>query len=309
LLLVNATSIEGAAVSATTSTTSRKARAIAIALACAALLAGGLGAERAAALTPAQTTESGVVSVLGGWAPSYFSGSVEDFWRRTLPSWGYSYSKPGIQYYGNGSGGYYDTACGATAPWSGENGFYCSTTNTIYLDYWGQQGLLNRLGDHGSGGFLAHEWGHRAQARMGTLVGNFRSEYNADCLAGLYTRFGYNTGRLSGNDFWEFHNWLYYQRSSVSHGTGPNRAAWYQYGYTQYTKAACDTTFSLTASGASAVTASSTRKAKLAAARRLRPQERVAVDTTPRRSKALPEGGKRITFPKSQQHNPHTPVG
>ena len=293
----------------TFTTVIRKARAIGVAFAFCAVLAASAGADRAAALTPAQSTESGVVNLLGGWVPAYYSGSIEDFWRRTLPDWGYSYSKPGIQYYGNGAGGYYGTACGATAPWSGENGFYCSTTNTIYLDYWGQQGLLNRLGDHGSGGFLAHEWAHRAQARMGTLVGNFRSEYNADCLAGLYTRFGYNTGRLSGNDYWEFHNWLYSQGSSVSHGTGPNRAAWFQYGYTQYTKPACDSALRLTASGASAVTARSSRKAKLAAARSLRPPVRGTVDTTPRRSKSLPAGGERIRFPKSQQHDPHTPVG
>ena len=291
------------------STTSHRNRAIAVAVAVITLLAGGLSAERAGALTPAQSTEAGVVNLLGGWVPSAFNGSIEDFWRRTLPAWGYSYGKPGVQYYGNGSGGYYNTACGPTSPWSGENGFYCSTTNTIYLDYWGQQSLLNRLGDHGSGGFLAHEWAHRAQARMGTLVPNFRSEYNADCLAGLYTRFGYNTGRLGGNDFSEFYNWLYYQQPSASHGIGPNRAAWFQYGYAQYTKPACDSTFRLTVSGASVAKVGATRKAKLAAARTLRPPVKVAVDITPRRTTALPGGGERIRFPKSQQHDPHTPVG
>jgi len=274
--------------------TSQKGRAIAIAVVC--CVAGALGADRASALTPAQTTESGLVNLQGGWVSSYYSGTVEDFWRRTLPAWGYSYSKPNISYYGNGSGGYYNTACGATAPWSGENGFYCSSNNSIYLDYWGQQGLLTRLGDHGSGGFLAHEWAHRAQARLGTLVGNFRSEYNADCMAGLYTRFGYNTGRLNGNDYWEFHNWLSGQRSSVSHGTGANRAAWYQYGYTHYSKAACDSAFNLTVSGAKAATG-------------LRPPTRVAADLTPRRSTALPADAPDVRFSKGQQHDPHTPVG
>jgi predicted metalloprotease len=281
-----------------------KSRIVAVAVALMALLMGSVASDRADAMTPAQTTESGVVNLLGGWTA--YTGTIEDFWARTLPAWGYSYSKPGIQYYGNGAGGYYDTACGATSPWSGENGFYCSTANTIYLDYWGQQGLLNRLGDHGSGGFLAHEWAHRAQARMGTLVSNFRSEYNADCMAGLYTRFGYNTGRLAGSDYGEFWNWLYYQRSSVSHGTGPNRAAWFQYGYNQYSKSACDTTFALTASGASL---QRTATSKLAAARRLSPPARAAADLTPRHSRALPRGNdNHITFPRSQQRDRHEPV-
>jgi hypothetical protein len=291
---------------------SLKASALACAVAFATLLMGSLGADRAAAMTPVQTTEVGVVNLLGGWEPTAFDGSIEDFWSRTLPEWGYSYSKPGVQYYGNDAGGYYDTPCGATRQWAGENGFYCKDSNTIYLDHAGQQGLLNRLGDHGTGGFLAHEWAHRAQARMGTMVGEFRREYNADCMAGLYTRFGYNTGRLSGEDFSEFYNWLSAQPSSVSHGIGRNRAAWYQEGYTRYTKEACDATFGLQASGASVASvaaAGSTRTAMLAAARKLRPRAQAAVDTTPPLTDALPAGGERLAFPKSQRPAPNTPIG
>src|SRR3954452_4961291 len=280
------------------SSTRIKSAVIAIAIAIAGLLSAGLSADRAAAMTPAQSTESGVVNLLGGWQASYYTGSIEDFWRRTLPAWGYGYSKPTIRYYGDGSGGYYSTTCGATAPWRGENGFYCKLDNTIYLDYWGQQGLLNRLGDHGAGGFLAHEWGHRAQTSMNTLTGDFRQEYNADCLAGLYTHYGYATGRLSGNDLWEFNAWLTGQPNSTSHGTGANRAAWYQYGYNQYTKSACDRTMALTASGASV---SRTRTATMAAARRLRPPAHAAVDLTPRHSAALPKAGRHVSIPASQR--------
>jgi predicted metalloprotease len=275
-----------------------KASIIAIAILC---LTAIVGSDRAAAMTPAQSTESGVVNMLGGWVPAHYSGSIEDFWRRTLPAWGYSYSKPSIFYYGPNAGGYYNTVCGGTSRWYGENGFYCPTNNSIYLDYQGQQGLLNRLGDHGSGGFLAHEWAHRAQARMGTITGDYRTEYNADCMAGLYTRFGYNTGRLNGGDYWEFYNWLYYQPSSPSHGTGANRAAWYQYGYTQYTKGACDQAFGATS-------AQSARTATIAAARALRPPALGKVDRTPRRTNALPKGAERIVIPKGQRVDPHTPI-
>jgi Putative neutral zinc metallopeptidase len=293
-------------VSTATRLTSFKTRVIALALAFAACLAIGVGVDRADAMTPAQTTESGVVNLLDGSSAADFTGSIEDFWRQTLPSWGYNgYTAPAIQYYGDGAGGHYDTSCGSTSPWAGENGFYCAPSNTVYLDYSGQQGLLSRLGDHAAGGFLAHEWGHRAQAIMDTLVADFRKEYNADCLAGLYTRFGYDTGRLSGDDFWEFYNWLNAQPASDSHGTGPNRASWYQYGYTQFTKAACDATFQLTSSGASAATAGG----KMAAARALQPPALDRVDTTPRRSNALPPGSKRIAFGENQQQDPHTPAG
>jgi predicted metalloprotease len=276
-----------------------RAAAIALALVLLSLLAAS---GRASAMTPAQSTESGVVNMLGGWQSAYYNGSIEDFWRRTLPAWGYGYSKPAIKYYGDGSGGYYNTLCGATYPWRGENGFYCSSDNTIYLDYWGQQGLLNRLGDHGAGGFLAHEWGHRAQTIMRTTTNDFRSEYNADCMAGLYTRYGYATGRLSGNDLWEFNAWLAGQPSSASHGTGANRAAWFQYGYTQYSKAACDRTMALTASGAKVASA-------LAAARRLRPPAHAKVDLTPRRTHALPKSAPHVEIPSSRRPDAATPIG
>jgi hypothetical protein len=283
---------------------SRLLAAITIAITAVAL-ATGLAADRASAMNPAQSTESGVVNLLGGYWAGYHAGSVDDFWRRTLPTWGAGYSKPGLRYYGNGAGGYYNTAlCGSTSRVAGENGMYCPGDGTIYLDYYGQQGLLNRLGDHGSGGFLAHEWAHRAQHHLGTMRDDFRGEYNADCMAGLYTRYGYSTGRLSGGDFWEFYNWLYGQRPSYTHGTGPNRAAWYQYGYTQYSKAACDQAFRLTASGASVG-----RTGRISIARSVKPPTTRRVDLTPARSKALPKGSKqRIVVPDELEVDRRTPL-
>jgi Putative neutral zinc metallopeptidase len=271
----------------------------------AAALATGLTADRAAAMYPAQSTEGGVVNLLGGYWTGWTAGSIDDFWRRTLPTWGAGYSKPGLRYYGNGFGGYYTTAyCGSTSRVANENGMYCPGDQTIYLDYYGQQGLLNRLGDHGSGGFLAHEWAHRAQHHLGTMRNDFRGEYNADCMAGLYTRYGYATGRLNGNDYWEFYYWLYGQSASYSHGTGPNRAAWYQWGYTQYSKAACDQAFTLTASGASA-----RRGGKIGIARSVTPPRIRPVDLTPRRTRALPAGSKqRIIVPEDLEVTRRTPL-
>lgn len=69
------------------------------------------------------------------------------------------------------------------------------------------------------------------------------SEYHADCLAGMYTRYGYAAGRLTTSDYWEFYYWLYYQPTSSTHGSGANRAAWFDYGYQQYSLTACNQVF------------------------------------------------------------------
>ena len=41
------------------------------------------------------------------------------------------------------------------------------------------------------------------------------------------------------------YNWLAGQRTSPSHGSGANRAAWYRYGYTQYSLSACNQVYAL----------------------------------------------------------------
>lgn len=50
----------------------------------------------------------------------------------------------------------------------------------------------------------------------------------------MYTRYGGTTGRLVGTDYAEMAQWYLSQPSSVSHGTGMQRAAWYRYGYQTY---------------------------------------------------------------------------
>jgi hypothetical protein len=198
----------------------------------------GVGATQADAMTPPQTTESGVVTLLAGGS----TGSIASFWATTMRSWGNAYSKPPITYYHTSTVGLINTPCGKALL---NNSFYCSTDNRIYLDYTWNQGLVSSYGDFGGGGILAHEWGHAIQAWLRYGVGGYRREYHADCLAGMYVRYGYSTGRLNGSDYGEFYNWLYYQPYTIDHGRGTARAAWYQYGYTQYSLAACNQAYSL----------------------------------------------------------------
>lgn len=214
--------------------------ALATTIAASAFASVAIGTQNASAMTPAQSQYSGVVNVLS----ANTTGSLSTFWATTMRSWGKSYAKPPMYYYHTSTIGNVSTPCGASMY---NNSFYCRTNNSIYLDYTWNQSMLNQYGDFGPGGILAHEWGHAIQAWLGYSVNGYRREYNADCLTGMYVRYGYAAGKLNGTDYGEMYNWLYYQNYSASHGRGSARAAWYEYGYTQYNLAACAQAFSLPA--------------------------------------------------------------
>lgn len=209
-------------------------RALAALTLSAAALVSGTGP--ASAMNPPQTSYSGVVNLLGFTQ----SASIANFWQTTMASWGKSYSKPTLLYYNSTI----TTACG---PISAANSYYCSANNSIYLGTSWNQSQLNGFGDYAAGGILAHEWGHGIDAWLRYPYQGYRSEYHADCLAGMYTRYGYSTGRLNGADYGEMYNWLAAQSTSTSHGSGANRAAWYKYGYTSYSLAACNQVLTTTA--------------------------------------------------------------
>lgn len=202
-------------------------------------------------------------------------GSVEHFWMITLRAWGYNYQRPSVTLYGNHFGDR-STGCVHTSL-RRNNGFYCPGDGGIYLDYEYMQSLVNGFGDFGAGGFMAHEWGHRSQHYLGYLDYGFRTEYHADCLAGMYTRWAYGIGKLTGGDYWEFSNWLSSQSPSGSHGSGANRAAWFRHGYTQYSLAACNQALTLTVAYAKG------------GKRVLRPNTKKRIDLTP--GNKLPKGG------------------
>ncbi len=203
-----------------------------------AVSAAGLvaAAGPASAMNPPQTTYTGVVNLLGFDQ----SASIANFWKTTMSQWGKSYTKPTLRYYNTTI----NTACGQL---SANNSFYCSSNNSIYLGTSWNQAQLNRYGDNGPGGILAHEWGHGIDAWLGYRYQGYRSEYHADCLAGMYTRYGYATGRLNGSDYGEMFNWLSAQPTTTSHGAGTNRAAWFKYGYTSYSLGACNQVLTSTA--------------------------------------------------------------
>jgi predicted metalloprotease len=191
----------------------------------------------AQAINPPQTTESGVVYYLGG----NLSGSIDTFWSMSFRAWGRAYTKPGL---------YWLQApryCGSQLMQM-NNSFYCPSDGIIWLDYSWNQAFINRYGDNGGGAILAHEWGHRIQDLLGYRGPNPGFELHADCLAGMYTRYGLATGRLNNADFYEARNTLYslgdYNYSSPDHhGTPQQRADWFTAGYSYYDIKVCNQAF------------------------------------------------------------------
>jgi len=197
----------------------------------AATLALAFGSQPSGAINPNQTSAQGVLTVQANWY-----GGVNDFWARQFAAWGWRYTPPGLAWYNSATGWMYQTPCGATVA---NNGFYCSSNHRIYLDANYMQSLINTRGDYAAAGFIAHEYGHAIARLIGFGYSNPGGEYLADCLAGMSTRWGYLTGRMVGSDYYEFRGWLSSRATSATHGTGANRAAWFDFGYSQYNVNQC----------------------------------------------------------------------
>lgn len=201
-------------------------------------------APEAHALNPNQTTVHGVVTLLAG--DQY--ASLNRYWAWWFSRWGRTWAPPrGIHYYGDF--GHLNTGCGTTTASQPNNAFYCSGVGDgrIYIDYYWMQDLMDaggrfNYGDYAAGGIVAHEFAHRVQHVLGggRLSNDYRAEYNADCLTGMYTRYLYRAGRATGGDYWEFHNWLTSVANTESHGNPQSRAAWYYAGYAYENFSVCD---------------------------------------------------------------------
>lgn len=193
-------------------------------------LGATFGTTSAGAMTPAQRTSTGSVNTL------YYD--MDAFWKTNFRNWGWSayYRSPVVHYYNSNT-----TQCGVVL--SQNNSYAC---NGAYIGHiwfgtgWTQM-LHNTYGDYGSGVILAHEWGHEIMYDLGwtSRSGTIGSELFADCLAGMYTRYGLTVShKLDNSDYWEGYNTL---RSIAGgdHGTAQNRSDWYYYGYSAYNINSC----------------------------------------------------------------------
>jgi predicted metalloprotease len=211
-----------------------------------AVLALGVAATDARAFNPAnQTTVTGMVN------NQYWD--LDAFWKANFNAWSWrNYRSPYVRYFNNGPYNNFQTnGCGSTSSpaFMNDMGVYCGPDNAIYVNYTNEQLLIDKDGD-GAGAFLfAHEFGHHIQGLEGRLgAPSKQKELNADCLAGMYFRWGVAVSRLlNANDYVEAQWGIVHYFSSADvagHGTGADRLAWFRYGYTAYNINSCNLTFS-----------------------------------------------------------------
>ena len=100
---------------------------------------------------------------------------------------------------------------------------------------------------------LAHEWGHQVQNRLGDLDRSSEHAYlralelQADCFAGLFTRSQLDNGRIGAVAVGEARRFFYSvgdpSPKNRSHGTGPQRVAWFNAGYRTGDFDVCESVF------------------------------------------------------------------
>jgi hypothetical protein len=98
-----------------------------------------------------------------------------------------------------------------------------------------------------------HEWGHEVQDELGTLDRTSERPYlralelQADCFAGLFTRSQRDAGRIDAPAVDDARSFFASagdpSPKTRSHGTGPQRVAWFNAGYRSDDLAVCDAVF------------------------------------------------------------------
>ncbi len=73
--------------------------------------------------------------------------------------------------------------------------FYCTDTDTIYVDSVNLVPALYEIGDYAVATELARQYAYAAQVRLGDLENTLESNLQADCYAGLYASSGFTGNR------------------------------------------------------------------------------------------------------------------
>jgi predicted metalloprotease len=202
----------------------------------------------------------------------FYQNSIEGFWAAELPRRGKKYSRARMEVF-NGS---INTGCGPAT--SAVGPFYCPTDRKVYLDLGFFRVLQTDLGAQG-GDFaeayvIAHEYGHHVQnlygilgqikSRQGPTSDSVRSELQADCLAGVWTRHattvpdkngrtlisgltdddinrGLDAAAAVGDDRIQKKAQGRVTPENFSHGTADQRVRWFKTGMDTGDLTACDT--------------------------------------------------------------------
>lgn len=202
----------------------------------------------------------------------FYQNSIEGFWAGELPRRGKKYTRARMQVFDGST----NTACGAAT--SAVGPFYCPTDRKVYLDLGFFRVLQTDLGAQG-GDFaeayvIAHEYGHhvqnlygilgRIETREGPASDSVRSELQADCLAGVWTRHattvpdrdgdtlisgltddditrGLDAAAAVGDDRIQRRTQGRVTPENFSHGTADQRVKWFRTGLDSGDLIACDT--------------------------------------------------------------------
>ncbi|WP_327088643.1 neutral zinc metallopeptidase [Nonomuraea sp. NBC_01738] len=179
--------------------------------------------------------------------------SIQDYWKGVVPD--YRAARTTL-YSGSVS-----TACGTAS--SDVGPFYCPGDRKVYLDLSFFDDLQSRFGAKG-GPFaqayvIAHEYGHHVQNLTGALQGggSVKTELQADCYAGVWTKNATETGFYSqpftqadiaealdaaaavGDDRIQQRTQGRVDPDSFTHGTSAQRVAAFQRGHKSGKPTAC----------------------------------------------------------------------
>ncbi len=216
---------------------------IALVVLAAGIAAAGTGSAKA--LNPQEQTSIGNVVDYTWW-------DLHRFWTLNFNTWGWRYSYPGVRYFNPGPYTNFNTGtnCGSTSDntFIYDSGVYCTADRSIYVNVNNAQGLVNTNKDGTAAFLIAHEFAHHIAHLQGRFLGKMlkERELNADCLAGMYFKYGMRySGLLNATDLAEARYGIYqrFGGDSAGHGTWSERLAWFDYGYATYDIGACNRTF------------------------------------------------------------------
>jgi len=188
-----------------------------------------------------------------------FIPSINSYWNAVFVNYPRSYRAPGhIYWYGfdNQAGQHVTADCGGYEL-EDMNAFYCDDDTNIYLGYPLLLQQLQQYGPYASVAILAHEWGHEAQAQLGwfdyAAQRNYwkGTELQADCYAGMYTRWAYdhtwlNAGNVSNAQMATYgigHDDDLDPYAAGSHGTKAERLYWFNVGFNTQNLTSCNNVY------------------------------------------------------------------
>jgi predicted metalloprotease len=159
--------------------------------------------KRAALLLAAVAAALGLAATARAYetpeeASGTVSASLNAYWSGVFAQLGRRYTSPSTVVWYEAQ---QPTACGGT---KSHNAMYCPLDKTIYVDRWLFAHFTFELQlPFAIATVIAHEWGHAVQDQFGLFRPVRRRpgpmpqlEWEADCYAGMWTRWAYDNGEL-----------------------------------------------------------------------------------------------------------------